>query len=162
MAIPPTSCRHRVRSEDLSSWFLSHGADPNACGKPGSTLFDVVAASSNPEAFDVFIAHGARLEDSHALLSSTGERENRPGRVKKMAHLLDLSMDINAIGRRGYPPSRRIGRGTPLHTAVGARAIDRIEFLPERGGDMEVRNTLGQTPMEHAIAKGFTTSEAFS
>ena len=78
-----------------------------------------------------------------------------------MTHLLDMGMDINGIGRRDYPPSRRIGRGTPLHAAVGARELERIEFLLERGADMEVRNTLGQTPLEYAVAKGFATSEAF-
>ena len=155
-----TSCRHVVLNQDLSRWFLSHGADPNACSKPGSTLLDVVAANSTPTVFDLFIDHGARLEDSDALISSAGERENRPGRVEMMAHLLDMGMDISAIGRRDYPPSRRMGRGTPLHAAVGARAIDRIEFLLERGTDMEKRNTLGQTPMEYAAAKGFATSEA--
>ena len=78
-----------------------------------------------------------------------------------MAHLLDMGMNINAIGRRDYPPSRRIGRGAPLHAAVGAQAIDRIEFLLERGADTGLRNTLGQTPMEYAVAKGFAISEAF-
>ena len=78
-----------------------------------------------------------------------------------MAHLLDMGMDINAIGRRDYPPSRRIGRGTPLHAAVGARELERIEFLLEKGADMEVRNTLCQTALEYAVAKGFATSEAF-
>ena len=156
-----TNCRHTIRNEELTRWFLSHGADPNAYGKPGSTILDVVAANSSPTIFDLFIAHGARLDDSDALHSSAGEREKRPGRVEMVAHLLDMGMDINAIGRRDYPPSRRIGRGTPLHAAVGSRELDRIDFLLEKGADMEVRNTLGQTPLEYAVAKGFATSEAF-
>ena len=105
------------------------------------------------------MTHGARLEDSDALHSAAGERKNRPGRVEMMAYLLDLGMDINAIGRRDYPPSRRIGRGTPLHAAVGAREVNRIEFLLKRGANTEVRNTLGQTPLDFAVAKGFATSE---
>ena len=107
------------------------------------------------------MAHGARLEDSDALHSAAGEREKRPGRVEMAAYLLDLGMHINALGRREYPPSRRIGRGTPLHAAVATQEIDRIEFLIKRGADMGVRNTLGQTPLEYAIAKGFAASEAF-
>ena len=156
-----TNCRHTIRNEELIRWFLSHGADPNAYGKPGATILDVVAANSSPTVFDLLIAHGARLEDSDALHSAAGEREKRPGRVEMMTHLLEMGMDINAMGRRDYPPSRRIGRGTPLHAAVGARELDRIEFLLERGADMEVRNTLGQTPLEYAVAKGFATSEEF-
>ena len=76
-----------------------------------------------------------------------------------MTYLIDLGMDINAIWRRDYPPSWRIGRGTPFHAAVGAREVDRIEFLFTRGADVEVKNTLGLTPLEFAVANGFTTSE---
>ena len=76
-----------------------------------------------------------------------------------MAHLLDLGFDINAMGRRDYPPSRRIGRGTPLHAAVHTQQTDRINLLVQRGANLEIRNTLGQTPLEYAVAKGFATSE---
>ena len=89
-----------------------------------------------------------------------GEREKRPGRVEMAVYLLDLGLNINALGRRDYPPSRRIGRGTPLHAAVTSQQVDRIEFLLKRGAGMEVRNTLGQTPLEYAVAKEFATSEA--
>ena len=37
-----------------------------------------------------------------------------------------------------------MGRGTPLHAAVGSQELDRINFLLEKGADMEMRNTLGQ------------------
>lgn len=107
------------------------------------------------------MAHGARLEDSDALHSAVGEREKRPGRVEMAAYLLDLGMQINALGRREYPASRRIGRGTPLHAAVATQEIDRIEFLLRKGANMNVRNSLGQTPLEYTIAKRFAVSEAF-
>lgn len=151
--------KHIVRNEELTRWFLSHGANPNAYGKPGSTILDVAAANSGPAVFELLMTHGARLEDSDALHSAAGARKNRSGRVEMMAYLLDLGMDVNAIGRREYLPSRRIGRGAPLHAAVAAQEADRIEFLLKRGADVEVRNTLGQTPLEYAIAKEFTTSE---
>ena len=76
-----------------------------------------------------------------------------------MRHLLDLGFDIDAIGRRDYPPSRRIGRGTPLHAAVRTQQTDRINALVQSGANLEIRNTLGQTPLEYAVANGFVTSE---
>ena len=155
-----TSCRHIICDEKLVRWFLAHGADPNPYGaKAGSTILDVAAANSTPTIFDLLISHGARLGDSDALHSAAGEREKRPGRVEMMAHLLGLGFDINVTGRRDYPPSRRIGRGTPLHAAVHTQQTDRISFLVQRGANLEIRNTLGQTPLEYAVAKGFTTSE---
>lgn len=161
MQPPLTDHRHTILDEKLTRWFLSHGADPSAYGKPGSTILDVAAANSTPAVFELLMAHGARLEDSDALHSAVGEREKRPGRVEMAAYLLDLGMQINALGRREYPVSRRIGRGTPLHAAVTTQDIDRIDFLLRKGADTDVRNTLGQTPLEYAIAKTFTASEAF-
>lgn len=161
MQPPLTDHRHTILDEKLTRWFLSHGADPNGYGKPGSTILDVAAANSTPAVFELLITHGARLEDSDALHSAAGEREKRPGRVEMMAYLLELGMQINALGRREYPVSRRIGRGTPLHAAVATQDIDRIEFLLRNGADTGVRNTLGQTALEYAIAKTFAASEAF-
>ena len=151
--------RHVIRDEKLVRWFLAHGADPHVDGvKAGATLLDVAAANSTLAIFDLLQAHGAKLTDSDALHSAAGEREKRPGRVEMMDHLLGLGVDINALGRREYPASRRIGRGTPLHAAVATQQIDRIQFLVQKGADLETRNTLHQTPLEYAAAKGFTIS----
>ena len=153
-------CRHVVRDETLTHYFLDHGADPNAVGNgPGSTILDVAAANTSPAVFDMLLNHGAKLQDSDALHSAAGERVKRLGRLEMMDHLLHLGMDINALWRREYPPSRRMGRGTPLHAAVSAQEVDRIKFLLGRGADMEKKNTLDQTPLEYAVAKGLHESE---
>ena len=75
-----------------------------------------------------------------------------------MKHLLDMGMDINALWRREYPPGRRMGRGTPLHAAVSSQEKDRIVLLLEWGADPQAKNTLGQTPMRYADAKGLGSS----
>lgn len=75
-----------------------------------------------------------------------------------MKYLLDLGLDINALWRREYPPGRGMGRGTPLHAAVRSQERDRILLLLEKGANPEAKNTLGQTPMEFATAKGFGKS----
>jgi ankyrin repeat protein len=71
-----------------------------------------------------------------------------------MEYLLDLGMDVNALWRREYPPSRRKGRGTPLHAAVSSQERDRIVVLLERGADARIKDTLERTPMEYAVEKG--------
>ncbi len=155
-----TILRHIVGNEKLTRWFLAHGANPNIYGKPGSTILDVAAANSTPTVVDLLLAHGAGLEDSDALHSAAGEREKRPGRVEMMSHLLRLGMDVNALGRREYPAGRRIGRGTPLQAAVAPQERDRFGFLLGQGADKEIKNTLGETPLEYATERGFTISEA--
>ena len=112
-----------------------------------------------PTIFDLLISYGARRADSDALHSAAGELEKRPGRVEMITHLLNLGFDINAMGRRDYPPSRRIGRGTPLHAAVDTQQTDRINLLVQGGANLKIRNMLGQTPLEYAVTKEFATSE---
>ncbi|KAG8526394.1 uncharacterized protein KY384_000388 [Bacidia gigantensis] len=153
---------HVIANETLTRWFLAHGADVNAIGKVGSTILDVAAANSSPAIFDLLVQHGARLEDSDALHSAAGARETKEGRVEMMKHLLDLGVfDVNALERREYPPSRRRGRGTPLHNAVLSEDVERLRLLLAYGTDLERENTMGETAEEFAADRGFKISEAF-
>lgn len=154
--------RHVVTNETLTRWFLAHGADVHAVGKIGSTILDVAAANSSPFLFDLLVQHGARLEDSDALHSAAGAREKPEGRIEMMRHLLELNVfDANALERREYPPARRRGRGTPLHSGVAPQEVERLKLLLEHGADLQGKNTMGQTALEYAAARGFTVSEAF-
>ena len=155
-----TISRHVLGNERVTRWFLENGANANF-GKIGSTLLDVAAANATTQVFDLLVAHGARIEESDALHSAAGERENKPGRVDMMTHLLGMGFNVNAIGRRDYPPGRKIGRGTPLHAAMAPQQTERIDLLLRHGADTEVKNTLGQTPLEYTVEKGFRRSENF-
>lgn len=141
----------------LVKWFLAHGADPNLrgsrAGVPGAHMLEVAAASSSPAVLDVLLDHGLELEDTDALHAAAGAFEAPPGRLEMMARLLDLGMDINAIEQRGQPSSRGTGKGTPLHSAVYVDEKEHVAFLLKRGADKEVRNTLGQTAVEFAVAQ---------
>ena len=116
-------------------------------------MIEVAAASSSPAVLDVLLNHGSDLEDTDALHAAAGASEAPPGRLEMMAHLLDLGMDMNAIEQRGQPGSRGTGKGTPLHSAVYVDEKEHVAFLLKKGADKEVRNTLGQTAIEFAIAQ---------
>jgi len=135
----------------VQAWSQSHG-------KPDPNILDVAAANSTPAVFDLLLKHGAKLDDSGALYSAAGELEKVSGRVEMMSHLLDMGMDIDALWRRVFPAGRRIGRGTSLHAATSSQQHNRILLLLEKWAEMEVKNTLGQTPLEYAIGKDLTTS----
>ena len=151
-------CRHVVRDESLTRWFLEHGANPSIVGEPGTNILDVIAANSTLTVFELLLQYGAKLEESNALHSAAGELKKTPGRVEMMKFLLDKGMDLNVLWRREYPAGRRMGRGTPLHAATSSQQPDRIMLLLERGADPEAKNTLGQTPLEYAIGKNLATS----
>ena len=102
--------------------------------------------------FDLLLQHGACLDDSDALHAAAGAGESMTERVEMLAYLLDSAkMDINAIAKHGPPAGRGVGRGTPLHSAIFAQAKDRVNFLLDRGANVDARNTLGQTALEFAI-----------
>ncbi|KAL8935064.1 MAG: hypothetical protein Q9216_005598 [Gyalolechia sp. 2 TL-2023] len=152
-----TALKHVVDSEELTQWFLGHGADPTA--DTTFSILDVAAACSSPAVLDLLIAHGARLEDSDALHAAAGECESVPGRVEVMRHLIeDLGADVDAIEQRGLPIGRGLGRGTPLHSAAYAGKAERIKLLLAEGANKEKQNTLGQTAMDLAIMQESETA----
>ena len=138
--------------EPLVRFFLAHNADPNACGSRRCNVLDVAAASSSPVVFDLLLQQGANLEDSDALHAAAGAEGTR-GREEMLAYLLDTrNLDINSIAKHGPPAGRGLGRGTPLHSATFAQAGGRIQFLLDRGADIDARNSAGQTALEFAMA----------
>ena len=144
--------RHCVHNKPLLKWFLDHGADPEKTGSRGINMCDVAAACASPACFDLLVAHGAKVEDSDALVAAAGELEQQPERVEMLAHLLEkYGIDINAIERSEQSRGRGMGRGTALHAAVYAQEPVRIVFLLNKGAEPSIRNTLGQTALEFAI-----------
>ena len=119
-------------------------------------MLEVAAASSSPAVLDFLLNHGLNLDETDALHAAAGAFEAPPGRLKMMARLLDLGMDINAIEQRGKPGSRNTVKGTPLHSAVYVDEEENIAFLLERGADKEVRNTLSADAYRVCCCTGVT------
>lgn len=153
--------RDGVANEPLVRWFLENGANANY-GSVGCTLLDHAAIFSTPQVFDLLVSYGARKEDSDALYNAAGSSETgSPGRLGMMQHLIDLGFDVNAMSRARVSEYRRKGQGTPLHDAMVPEQTDRIELLLRSGADPWIKNTLGQTPLEYAIAEDYKVSAEF-
>ena len=143
--------RDVVPFELFFRFFLTYGADPNACGPYRFNIIDVAAASSTTEVFSPLVQHGASIRRSDVLHVAAGAAKNTPERPEMMAFLLDtVKMDISTIAKHGPPAGRGIWRGMPLHSATVMQAKDRIEFLLERGAGADARNTLGQAALNFA------------
>ncbi|MCJ1401421.1 hypothetical protein MMC11_004634 [Xylographa trunciseda] len=143
--------KHLVTNEAMVEWFLDHGADPNVLGSHGESILTVAAFNSTPKVMDMMQSHGADLLKSDALHVAS-KRRDIPGGMAMVMHLLQLGMDVNMLEHWEYPSGRRRGRGTPLHSAAYHNNLDVIAVLLDRGANRDARNTLGQTPLELAIA----------
>lgn len=110
------------------------------------------------EEFDI-ISHAGRTkveEDSETLLGEAC-RSRSPNLSMIKLLVEEFSFDVNEIS---FPlPSRLIfSRATPLHfLALGSHwwQMEAIEYLLERGADIEARNYNGQTPLLVALTNKY-------
>jgi hypothetical protein len=85
---------------------------------------------------------------------ATDEQRPRPAEERAIAietakFLVAHGADVNAAGQFGW---------TAMHTASYQAFDDVIEFLASKGGKLEVKDELGQTPL--SIALSVVTKEA--
>ncbi len=145
---------------------LKHGANPNARlnhpkGKlltptelnlQGATPLLLAADIDNYDAITALLDAGAdpkipTEQKVTALMMATGAgaapSEERPAEVmaqalKTVKLLVDLGLDVNAIGHFGW---------TPLHLAAYHGENDVIKYLVEKGAKLNVMDGFGQTPL---------------
>ena len=149
---------------------LARGADPNArVSKPmrlprsntprfsmlGATPFLLAAGAYDASLMHLLASHGADPKQGTAanitpmmVAAGLGRYQDfnpgeEPKAVEAVQAALELGGDINAVGENGY---------TALHGAayVGAKSI--IQFLVDKGADMQAKDNFDQTPL--TIAQG--------
>ncbi len=134
--------RSILDDEQLVKWFLEHGAqiDPappsselsygNAFTTTSSAYLNIAASTSSTAIFDLLLKHGAMKANSTALHSAadTGMDDER---ISIMAHLIEAGYDVSAIDE--VKQDRMLG--TPLHYAINAQSLAKVDFLLQRGAD---------------------------
>ncbi len=99
--------------------------------------------------FDLLLKHGAVKENSTPLHSAAGTGMDDE-RIPMMVHLIESGYDVNATDEvRGY---RKIG--TPLHYAIQAQSLAKVEFLLQRGADPHKHVGLAGSPFKMAEGMG--------
>lgn len=133
----------------LLTWFLAHGALPDAPTDSGRTALDAAAWIAPPRVLKQLFQHGGMISRTNALHMAV--RSPKPGRREVIEYLLKAGADIDAIEYAGVE-SRcgASGLGTALHYATREGREDLVRLLLENGADTEVRDTLGRTALEVA------------
>ncbi|KAI9742591.1 MAG: hypothetical protein M1818_003732 [Claussenomyces sp. TS43310] len=138
--------------QQLTRWFLDHGADPNAMCDWDLTPMSVAMRLAPLYTIKILFAHGGNIKRGqllhHALL-----RDN-PNVIELVDLLLDIGAPINAIQYKDHSASFNelcpFALGTPLHYAAEVGRTEIVAHLLRRGADPSIKNTKGRTVLQTA------------
>lgn len=152
----PPALAYVLKNEPLTTWFLTHGASPNASAPRLYRTPIMFAASYAPlPIIRLLYTHGANtLNVLHTAAESPA-----PDRLAVIEYLLDEpGAEINAVKWRHDPQSyadfEMLELGTALHYAAKNGYADRVEMLLQRGARAEICDSTGKTALELARAYG--------
>ena len=136
--------------QEVLELLLAAGADVDAPNRrSGFTPVHVAAEYDNIEVLRRLLDAGGsvnlRSRHYYTPLAQMAWKTG-PDDVEVAGILLDNGADIKAASRHGW---------TPLHHAAGAKNIELLRYLIERGAPLELRTTdIGYTPLMLAAADG--------
>jgi ankyrin repeat protein len=167
----------RTASVGIVKALLAHGADPNAridqkkqtvrtlneISFQGATPLVLAAEVNNLDAIKVLVEGGAdpkiaTEQGTTALMLAAGAGtdvqraralDERALAVQTARYLVEHGVDVNAVGQFGW---------TALHCASYQGLNEVIEYLTSKGGNIDAKDQLGQTPL--SISLSVLTKEA--
>jgi ankyrin repeat protein len=135
----------------VAELLLKHGADPNLRDKEGKTPLHYAARHCGYDAVALLLRHGAEADleafDEVPWFDTTDEEHYDGRRVLGQRGIMKL------FAERGVLPMCYRGCETPLHR-IYKHDYYKQPWLLEFGGDPNVRDRLGRTPLHHAAAEG--------
>ena len=145
---PEGGWRCRVEVAEL---LLKHGADPNARDKDGKTPLHYAARHCGYYAVALLLRHGAEADleafDEVPWFDTTDEEYYNGRRVLGQRGIMKL------FAERGVLSMCYKDCETPLHR-IYKHNYYKQPWLLEFGGDPNVRDRHGRTPLHHAAAEG--------
>ncbi|OBT57874.1 hypothetical protein VE04_02095 [Pseudogymnoascus sp. 24MN13] len=149
----PPLLSQAIKDEKLASWFLDHGADPNAECDFDFTPLSVAMVSASFATIKLLFDRGGSVK--HGQLLHYVARRSGPDRIK----LLDFILSKGAPGMNRLLHQHRpadylslgyAGLSTPLGMAAREGTLDIARYLLKRGADPTIKNSLGYLPIETA------------
>ncbi|MBO0751333.1 MAG: ankyrin repeat domain-containing protein [Bradyrhizobiaceae bacterium] len=120
----PLALAAEVNSLDAIKELVKGGADPKIATEQGTT--------------PLMLAVGAGTD-----VQRTRSQEERALALDTAKYLVDLGVDVNAVGQFGW---------TALHCATYQGLNDVVEFLVSKGAKIDAFDALGQTPLSISLS----------
>lgn len=156
-SIPPFLA-YALDNRELTEWFLSHGADPNAQCMFDKTPLSRAVQSAPLEIIELLFEHGGSIEKGQLLHSAI--RRTLPDYLQVVQMLIDKCCPINTIQYQNHHDSfehyKWFGLGTPLYNAAHSGNVAMVELLLRNGADPLMPANSGSLPIHMAEAAGHT------
>ncbi len=145
-----TSDSDVIHDENLTRWFLEHGADPNATCGWTITPLSKAAREAPVSTIQLLLEYGASVTGGYLLHFAV--RRETPDQLEVIELFLHLGCPINELLFKGCPPAFLDQKyvGTPLHYAVRLRKIEVAAYLLKNGADYRVKDRRGRNALEYA------------
>ena len=148
-----------IENEQLVTWFVNNGANPNArCDWDITPMSAAVRLAPLP-AIRLLFEHGRDISKGQ-LLHFAVERQ-LPDQLAVVDWLVRLGAPISDRLFEDDPASwvenKNFGMGTPLHRAAELGNADVAVHLIQHGAHTSIRDTLGRNAAELAESQGFNT-----
>lgn len=146
-----TSFSNAIEDEDMVTWLLDHGADPNRQCAIDLTPLSYAVERAPISIIELMLARGGDVRKGQ-LLHHAIDRQSENIEVLKL--LIGKGAAIDATMYQDHYPSWRLyyfmGLGTVLHRASELGRVDLVRYLVDEGADPSITDANGRTAIECA------------
>ncbi|RDW87064.1 ankyrin repeat domain-containing protein [Aspergillus mulundensis] len=139
-----------IADEEMTSWLLGHGADPNRRCVIDLTPLSLAVESAPLPIISLMLSHGGNVRQGQ-LLHHAVQRQSDTVAVLRL--LIEKGAPVNACMYDDYPSwalFHFMGLGTALHKAAELGHVDAVRYLISQGADRRIKDANGRTAMECA------------
>ena len=139
---------------ELAGYLVGLGADVNHKDDTVQSPYLIATAEvgDDPRLLDLFLTHGARVNDLDSWNGTGLIRAADRGYPQVVARLIAAGIDLDHVNRLGWTALLEaviLGGGDAAHREV-------VQLLLRAGADPTIADRDGVTPAEHARSRGYT------